>query len=271
MNYTHDRLKLIQGDCLEVLKGIESESCDYALTSPPYFFLMDYKKDGQYGLESTVEAYLETQVKVFAEIYRILKEGCFLSIVIGDTSNNYSPARGKGDRRVKGAYEHRRPLQPGYKEKEALHVPAKLRDALKAWGWQVLPDLIWDKGSSDRECMLGYATHESILMLMKDTKNRRLKPAYLEPFKSSVLRHKPIGDDVHPCPYPLGLAAELIDHLCLPGGVVIDPYIGSGTTAIAAHRLKRQCVGIDLDISRAVEKIEQETQQLNLLNLLSVG
>ena len=67
-------------------------------------------------------------------------------IVIGDTSNNYSPIRAKGQR--KGSDKQwlmRRSLEPNYREKETLNVPLRLAEALRQDGWIHRSTLIWDK------------------------------------------------------------------------------------------------------------------------------
>jgi DNA modification methylase len=95
-----------------------SVEADVCITSPPYFQKFDYQNEGQYGLESSVEEYLQVQVSVFHEVHRLLREGGTCFIVIGDTSNNYSPIRAKAQR--KGGDKQwlmRRSLEPNYREK----------------------------------------------------------------------------------------------------------------------------------------------------------
>ena len=60
--------KIIQGDALEVLKAMESESIDCCITSPPYFNLRDYGMDKQIGLERTPKGYIVKLVGVFKEV-----------------------------------------------------------------------------------------------------------------------------------------------------------------------------------------------------------
>lgn len=284
--YDRGDIRLIQGDAIACLQSLPDNSADYCVCSPPYFQMMTYRVAGEYGLEQTVAEYVAQQVEVFAQILRVLKEGAIASIVLGDTNNNYSPIRGKGDRRISKQWSHRRPLQQGFAEKEALYVPDELENRLDDWeltidtltqkattalrrglkesGWRILPQLIWDKGTSDRSTMLGCNTHEQILMLMKQSKGRRLKPLHLEPFESSILRHSPVWDSVHPCPYPASLVKELISHCCPTGGTVVSPYVGSGTDVLAAYDLGRKAIGIDLDCSRAKERLEINLAQGDL-------
>ncbi|MCF0169033.1 MAG: site-specific DNA-methyltransferase, partial [Fusobacterium varium] len=65
-------MKIIQGDCVEVLKTLEDESIDCVVTSPPYWQIRDYGVSGQIGLESDVNEFLDKLINVFNEIYRVL-------------------------------------------------------------------------------------------------------------------------------------------------------------------------------------------------------
>lgn len=243
-----------QGDAIATLDRWlqEGRRWDYCLTSPPYFQQVDYELIGQYGLEATLELYLLQQVKVFSRILAGLAEGGVCWIIIGDTMNNYSPVRAKHQRRQPGQWRHRRAFQQSYREKEPLRVPFHLAEWLRETGWMLRKDLVWDKGQSGQvgkgdapgEC------HESVLMLGKWS--RRDRP-YLNtfPLKSSVLRHAPAKHPNHPCVFPQSLAAELLETCQQPAATIIDPYLGTGTTARAATPLGHSCLGIDLDLSDA--------------------
>ena len=63
---------IIQGEALEKLKTIPSNSVDCCVTSPPYFQLRDYGVEGQIGLEKTVDEYIEKLVDIFREVRRVL-------------------------------------------------------------------------------------------------------------------------------------------------------------------------------------------------------
>lgn len=64
---------IITGDSLEVLRSMADESVDMCVTSPPYYGLRNYGVDGQIGLETTPEEYVEKLVEIFREVRRILK------------------------------------------------------------------------------------------------------------------------------------------------------------------------------------------------------
>ena len=74
--------KIIQGDCVEVMKTLPDNLVDTMITSPPYWGLRDYGVGGQLGLEKTPEEYVTKMVEVFREIKRVLKkEGtCWLNL-----------------------------------------------------------------------------------------------------------------------------------------------------------------------------------------------
>ena len=78
---------LLQGDALEMLKSLESESVDCCVTSPPYYGLRDYGVDGQIGLEETPEEYVAKLVDVFREVRRVL--GKITSTIQAITENSF--------------------------------------------------------------------------------------------------------------------------------------------------------------------------------------
>lgn len=240
--------QILLGDAIERLRLLPSESIHACITSPPYFEQCDYQHSDQYGLEGTIDAYLDRMALVFAEVYRTLKNGACCWIIIGDTMNNYSPVRAKGQRRKLGEYHHRRPMQAGYREKEALGIPFKLIDRLRSMGYLHRQTLIWDKGTSGAMANSDTAglTHEYILQFGKFNKSGR---AYLhcKPLKSSVIKAFPDSDLIHPCPYPITIASTLVERSSEEGETILDPFMGSGTTALAALSLGRSFVGIELN------------------------
>ena len=272
--------QILLGDALKILQSLPDSSIDCCFTSPIYFQMCDYEHDEQYGLEPTIAEYLSNISKVFSEVYRVLKDGSCCWIVIGDTMNNYSPVRAKGQRRKLGEYSHRRPRQAGYREKEALSVPHQVVDQLRLDGWLHRQTFIWDKGSSGGVANSDTAplTHEYILQMGKWSKQSR---PYLrcQPLQSTVVRCSATSDPVHPCPFPITLASYFIEASTNDGETVIDPFIGSGSTAIAATMLNRNFIGIELnpdyrdiaisriDSNRPTIGVECERQKLGVEQL----
>lgn len=77
--------RVINGDCLQVLKEIPDNSIDCCVTSPPYYGLRDYGMAEQIGLEETPEQYIQKLVDVFHEVKRCLKDDGTLWLNIGDS------------------------------------------------------------------------------------------------------------------------------------------------------------------------------------------
>ena len=238
---------IINQDCISAMREMPAESVHACVTSPPYFGLCDYQIDGQYGHESTLAAYLDQMSEVFAEVYRLLVEGGCCWIVIGDSSNNTSSIRGKGERRA-ATTKRKRAMQGHKREKEILNVPIELGERLRNDGWIYRNNLIWDKGSCGTPAKSDTApqTHEYILQLGKWTKSGR---PYLncEPMQSSVIRATPVSDTVHPCPFPVALAEQLIIPCTSSGQTVLDPFMGTGSTLLAALQNDREAIGIELN------------------------
>jgi len=77
--------RVINGDCMTVMKSLPTESVDCVITSPPYFALRDYGVDGQIGLEETPGVYTQKLVELFRETRRVLKSTGTLWLNLGDS------------------------------------------------------------------------------------------------------------------------------------------------------------------------------------------
>ncbi|WFU32390.1 site-specific DNA-methyltransferase [Bradyrhizobium brasilense] len=100
--------------------------------------------------------------------------------------------------------------------------------------------LVWDK------CHIGMGRgfrkrHEMILALEKGS------PTYNSDALPNVLASKRVSTNEHPHKKPIDLIKALISHVTLPGHVVLDPFVGSGTTALAAKELGRRYIAIERD------------------------
>ena len=149
-----------QGDALSVLKTMPEQSVHCCVTSPPYWGLRDYGVDGQLGLESTPDEYVEKMVEVFREVRRVLRDDGTLWLNLGDSYmgswGNYAPT-GKGGQRAKqverwqrGAYEGKEDWRPptsmkqeGIKPKDLVGIPWMVAFALRTDGWYLRQDIIW--------------------------------------------------------------------------------------------------------------------------------
>ena len=77
--------QLLKGDCIEVLRGLEDESVQCVVTSPPYYGLRDYGVVGQIGLEQSPEEYVSKMIDVFREVRRVLRNDGVLWLNLGDS------------------------------------------------------------------------------------------------------------------------------------------------------------------------------------------
>ena len=181
--HTGQSAEIHHGDCLEVLRGMDSESVNCCVTSPPYWGLRDYGEDGQLGLESTPEEYVSKMVGVFREVRRVLRDDGTLWLNLGDSyasggvnrqgkgSNSLDAGRFDFDCRVE-SHGISRGLAPGFKPKDLVGIPWRVAFALQADGWYLRQDIIWSKPNPMPESVTDRCTkaHEYIFLMSKNAK-----------------------------------------------------------------------------------------------------
>lgn len=134
-------VRVIAGDCRDVLRTLEPESVNCVVTSPPYYGLRDYGVDGQIGIEQTPEAYVAELVAVFAECRRVLRKDGVAWLNLGDS---YATHRNDHDWLGSGASARKGKFVPtGYKPKDLLGIPWRVAFALQADGWYLRSEVIW--------------------------------------------------------------------------------------------------------------------------------
>lgn len=166
---------IITGDCLEVLRTLDSESVQACITSPPYWGLRDYGVVGQIGLEKSMQEYIKKIVSVFDEVRRVLKSDGTLWLNLGDSYANDGKWRGEtggkqdylpdNDRKRVG----REKRKSGLKPKDLCMVPHRVAIALQNAGWWVRQDIVWSKPNPMPESVRDRCTkaHEYIFLLSK--------------------------------------------------------------------------------------------------------
>lgn len=300
--YTDDSITLWHGDALEVLHTLPDQSVDCCVTSPPYFGLRDYGETGQYGLEETPAAYVDTLSAVFAEVHRVLADDGTLWVNLGDSYASQGGRRtiGKnswtaGRSRIETQPDSPRSRPTDVAPKNLRGIPWRVAFALQDQGWILRNDIIWSKPNGMPESVADRLSsrHEHLFMLSKERRYwfdltpirephtevsiKRAQPHRAAPGKSrregfgippgnrphtariDQVNHpdgRNPGDvwsvatqpfaEAHFAVMPAELAERAIKAGCKPGGTVLDPFSGSGTTGYAAARLGRQYVGIDL-------------------------
>lgn len=101
--YKNDMGVIYNGDSLDVLKKLPSETVQTVITSPPYWGLRDYQVNGQIGLEPTIDEYISKLVKIFKEVYRVLRKEGTLWLNMGDCYVRSS--KGIGSNHGKAVYD----------------------------------------------------------------------------------------------------------------------------------------------------------------------
>ena len=138
--------KIIQGDCLDVLKTIPDESVDCVVTSPPYWALRDYGVVGQLGLESTFQEYITKLCDIFDEVKRVLKKEGTCWVNIGDT---YGGTGNKGNSKDPKYKEGRngqvKAINKSATQKSLCQIPSRFAIEMSNRGWILRNEIIWHK------------------------------------------------------------------------------------------------------------------------------
>ena len=241
-------MKLLQGDCLEVMKEIPDGSVDLTVTSPPYDNLRDYNGNNSLWGEQVWKGVIE-------EIHRVTKEGGVVVWVVGDAT-------------IKGS-------ETGTSFKQALWA--------KDCGFNLHDTMIWNKRgfSAVGALKTRYApVFEYMFVLskgrpksfnpLKDRKNKHvgkviqktkrlacggtkrgksyISSEYGQRFNIwEVDPQRQRGENKHPAPFPLQIAHDHVVSWSNEGDTVLDPFLGSGTTGVACVNTGRDFIGIELD------------------------
>ena len=191
--------RILQGNVLDRLKDLPDRSIQCVVTSPPYWGLRDYGSDGQLGLESTPEEFVENLVKVFREVKRVLKDDGTVWLNLGDSyASNIIGSGGV----PKGSIMYERPnsaqksqkfvprkvdlKSAGLKPKDLVGIPWRVAFALQADGWYLRQDIIWHKPNPMPESVTDRCTksHEYIFLLSKSAKYFYDADAIREPYNT---------------------------------------------------------------------------------------
>lgn len=246
---------LIGGDALAVLTNMPANSVQTVVTSPPYWSLRDYGITGQIGLENSVYSFIETLADLFDQVYRVLRTDGTLWLNIGDSYTSGNRGWRAPDKKNSARAMNVRPPTPeGLKDKDLIGVPWRLAFALQERGWYLRSEVIWRKPNAQPESVRDRPTkdHEQIFLLSKSERykydvtavkgpnDRRLRTVWDIPTK---INREASG---HFATYPVALAERCIQITSEPGDIVLDPFLGSGTTALAAGAIGRRFLGIEL-------------------------
>ena len=295
---------IINRDALYALRELPEESVHCCVTSPPYYALRDYGLDMQIGREDTPEQYIDRLTEVFRELRRVLRSDGTLWLNIADTycgtGNKGYHADPKNPKGRNGQQIARNNRVSGCKQKDLIGIPWLLAFALRADGWYLRSDIIWQKENPMPESVKDRLSrcYEHIFLFSKSKKyffdykaisepiapataerlkrgmkggNKYGKPVPGQPQPQSINRPREHGEikdaDINPlrnkrdvwkintvpfkgghyAAYPPKLVETCLLAGCPEGGIVLDPFMGSGTTGMVAAQMGRHFVGIELN------------------------
>ena len=274
----------IAGDAHDLFGLIPPNSIDLIVTSPPYWGHRDYglnhnwdffndikrvrrigpqsrgyrwyrSEGGVLGLEPYPEWYVAHLAEIFERAFRCLKSNGSMWINIGDTyfarwsSIRNNGRQGMGDK----ARKRRKTPMGGFRaEKQLLLIPARFAISMQEKHWVLRNDLIWHKPNAIplREGDRLNLSHEHLFHFVKRASFGRPKYYYdlraVENRQSDVvsLLVEP-GENGHTATFPKKLIKPRILSSSPPGGVVLDPFCGTGRALEVAVECGRRAIGFD--------------------------
>ena len=231
------------------MNDIIDESIRLIITSPPYFNAKNYDHQDQIGLNSNSYAkYISSMNPVWKECFRVLKPNgklCINSPILPMDKQTMSTHHNRDYLNINNDIEN-----------NILNTTEFFRYDL----------IIWDKGSTDQLMMGSYPhppnfyglnTIEFINIFVKDgkpekidnktkTKSKLSKDEWRK-YISSIWKFPPEHDRTHPAPFPVELPFRLIKLFSFTNDIILDPFMGSGTTALAAKMVERHFLGYELN------------------------
>ncbi len=192
--------EIVQGNCLQVLKTLPSESVDLVVTDPPYF--VRYRD--RLGRTIANDSDPASVLGAFDEVYRVLRSSTYCVSFYGWNS---------------------------------------ISAFFNAWthaGFRAVGHIVWHKGYASRTGVLN-ARHEQAYVLAKGRPANPARPL------DDVLPWEYSGNRLHPTEKAVSILQPLIRSFSRPDALVLDPFSGSGSTAVAAALCGRRYLGIELE------------------------
>lgn len=237
---------LISGDAFDVMCSLPDKSIDLTFTSPPYNLgipehytnfgtALGDKASRPFEYDEFADCmdennYQQQQIGVLEELYRVTSDR-------GHLFYNHKPRTKTTRHNSKGE------LVRATNEEGVIRA----EQWISKTRWRIKQVIIWPMNSSHQQNVHMFTpTYEEVYWLVKDVKG-------IEHFKNitekDVIYVGRASRELHNAPYPEELLERIMKYFVGPQTVVLDPYIGSGTTAVVAHRLgAKQTIGIDLSL-----------------------
>jgi modification methylase len=265
--------RIVLGDSRR-MPEVADESIHLVVTSPPYANLKQYEpgNPSQLGDIDDYEKFLDELDKVWEECARVLVPGGRICCIVGDVN----VARSNGGRH------------------HVLPLAADIRVRARRLGLDHLQGIVWYKvaniklEASRSSRYLGKPNlpggiikndTEHIIFLRKPgyrSPSGAMEAASFIPTDDYIRWFKSIWDDIpgaslknHPAPFPLEIPSRLIRMFSFEGDTVLDPFVGAGTTTLAAMKLRRSSIGYEVEPDY-VALVKRRLGQLDLLNEATV-
>lgn len=259
---------LYNGDARQTLQRLPNNSFNCVVTSPPYFWLRDYKVAGQLGQEDNILDYVESICGVMDEVYRVLEPQGVLFLNIGDTyysgkgeSHGIDPKSSKRRFGVR-AVDKSGGLGIGLRPKTAIGIPWRVAIEMAQRKWVLRSPIIWHRKHALPESVKDRPrrSYEHIFMFVKQRKyyfNRQPLNAVAEEDMWTITARPEASNGIDTAPYPDELVQRCLDIGCPPAGTVLDPFVGSGTTMRVAVQSERAATGIELSHDFCLHTLKQ--------------
>lgn len=239
---------IINGDCRKMAE-LGDKSIHLIVTSPPYWQLKDYGSDNQIGFNDSYEQYINHLNLVWKECHRVLHDGCRLCVNIGDQF-------------ARSVY---------YGRYKVIPIHSEIIRFCESVGFDFMGQIIWQKATTMNTtgggAVMGSFPYprngivkldfEYILLFKKQgdapkpTKEQKEQSAMTnEEWNTYFNGHwyfNGAKQDKHLAMFPEELPKRLIRMFSFPGETVLDPFMGSGTTAAVARALGRNSVGYEIN------------------------
>ena len=240
--------KTVNGDSRQ-MSELKDNSVHLIITSPPYWQLKDYGTENQIGFNDSYESYINNLNLVWAECNRVLHDGCRLCINIGDQF-------------ARSVY---------YGRYKVIPIHSEIIKFCETIGLDFMGQIIWQKtttmNTTGGGAVMGSFPYprngivkldfEYILLFKKQgnapkpTQDQKENAAMTnEEWNTYFNGHwyfNGAKQDKHLAMFPEELPARLIKMFSFPNETVLDPFMGSGTTALAAKKLNRNSVGYEIN------------------------